>query len=53
MMASISMNTRGLRYDPVLVALSGIMRYEGSFVSQCMRRLTMPDGTKGPLAHNF
>jgi hypothetical protein len=27
---------------------SEIIRYEGLFVSQCMRRLLTPDGTVGP-----
>jgi hypothetical protein len=53
MMAFVSTNTYGLHYDHVLVILSGIMRCEGSFVSQCMWRLTMPDGAKGPSAHSF
>jgi hypothetical protein len=37
----------------MLVVLLEIIRCEGSFVSQCMQRLTAPDGTKGPLAPSF
>jgi hypothetical protein len=34
--------------DPVLIILSEIISYEGSSMSQCMGRLTMPDGVGGP-----
>jgi hypothetical protein len=32
---------------PMLIILSEIISYEGSSVSQCMRRLTAPDGAGG------
>jgi hypothetical protein len=39
--------------DPMLIILSKIISYEVSFVSQCMRRLTMSDGTGGPSSYVF
>jgi hypothetical protein len=39
--------------DPIQVILSEIIRYKGLSVSQCMRRLTTPDGTGGPSACVF
>jgi hypothetical protein len=44
--ASVSMNSRGLRWDPILVVLLEIVRCEGSYVNQFMRRLTAPGGTR-------
>jgi hypothetical protein len=46
-MASISMNSRDLRWDPMLVVLLEIMRCKGSYMSHCMQRLTVPGGAKG------
>jgi hypothetical protein len=43
----------GLCSDLVLIILSAIIRYEGLFVSQCIRRLIALDGVEGPSAHNF
>jgi hypothetical protein len=39
--------------DLVLIILSETISYDGSSVSQCMRRLTVPDGTGGPSACIF
>jgi hypothetical protein len=39
--------------DPIFTILSKIIRYKGLFVSQCMRRLTVPDNARGPSACVF
>jgi hypothetical protein len=39
--------------DPVLVIMSKIVSYEGSSMSQCMRRSNASDGAREPSANIF